>query len=141
VTASTTEVQAEGFVASPLSTTCAEILSQADHECIGVSPFNSYFAVGRIRQLAEWAYGRFARVDFFIPDGPSAYTLQALGYPPQRAEWKAERGGAPQGGRDEPKPVSQRRAAAQGRPYIQGLRRRGEPLPGRRHPDRQPEPR
>ncbi|MFI6359590.1 tRNA-dependent cyclodipeptide synthase [Streptomyces sp. NPDC050743] len=80
-------------MASPLSTTCAEILSQADHACIGVSPFNSYFSVGRIRQLAEWAYERLARVDFFIPDGPSAYTLQALGYPPQRAEWKARRQG------------------------------------------------
>ncbi|MGW5433396.1 tRNA-dependent cyclodipeptide synthase [Streptomyces sp. NPDC004059] len=93
MTASTTDVQAGGLVASPLSATCAEILSQADHACIGVSPFNSFFSVGRIRQLAEWAYGRFARVDFFIPDGPSAYTLQALGYPPQRAEWKARRQG------------------------------------------------
>lgn len=74
MTASTTELQAEGLVASPLSTTCAEILSQADHACIGVSPFNSYFSVGRIRQLAEWASGRFTRAD------PAGDVLQGASY-------------------------------------------------------------
>ncbi|MEV6291441.1 tRNA-dependent cyclodipeptide synthase [Streptomyces sp. NPDC051896] len=61
-------------MASPLSTTCAEILSQADHACIGVSPFNSYFSVGRIRQLAEWASGRFTRAD------PAGDVLQGASY-------------------------------------------------------------
>ncbi|GAA3803387.1 tRNA-dependent cyclodipeptide synthase [Streptomyces chiangmaiensis] len=61
-----------GLVATLLSTTCAAVLARAEHACIGVSPFNSYFLAGRIRQIARWAYERFARVDFFVPDGPSA---------------------------------------------------------------------
>jgi cyclo(L-tyrosyl-L-tyrosyl) synthase len=93
VTANTTAAPAGGLVATPLSGLCADVLARAEHACVGVSPFNSYFSVGRIRQIAQWAYGRFARVDFFVPDGPSAYTLQALGYPPERAEWKARRQG------------------------------------------------
>ncbi|WP_408646328.1 hypothetical protein [Streptomyces jeddahensis] len=28
-------------------------------------------------------------MDVFVPDGPSAYTLEALGYSPERAAWKA----------------------------------------------------
>ncbi|WP_063824460.1 tRNA-dependent cyclodipeptide synthase [Streptomyces sp. CdTB01] len=93
MTANTTAARVDGLVVTPLSTNCAAALARAEHACVGISPFNSYFSVGRIRQIAQWAYRRFARVDFFVPDGPSAYTLQALGYPPERAEWKARRQG------------------------------------------------
>ncbi|QUW85513.1 tRNA-dependent cyclodipeptide synthase (plasmid) [Streptomyces mirabilis] len=89
----TTGPSAAGLVATPLSTACAAVLSRAEHACIGVSPFNSYFSVARIRQVAVWACQRFSRVDFFVPDGPSAYTLEALGYSPAKAEWKARRQG------------------------------------------------
>jgi cyclo(L-tyrosyl-L-tyrosyl) synthase len=30
---------------------------------------------------------------FFVPDAPAAYTLEALGYPPERAAHKAHRQG------------------------------------------------
>ncbi|MFE1310517.1 oleate hydratase [Streptomyces sp. NPDC058755] len=93
MTGNMTAAPVGGLVATPLSAACADVLAQAEHACIGVGPFNSYFSVGRIRQIAQWAYERFAQVDFFVPDGPSAYTLQALGYPPERAEWKARRQG------------------------------------------------
>ncbi|MEU0042763.1 tRNA-dependent cyclodipeptide synthase [Streptomyces werraensis] len=91
--ANTTTVSATDVVATPLSASCAEVLARAEHACIGVSPFNSYFSVARIRQIADWATRRFARVDFFVPDRPSAYTLEALGYALARAEWKARRQG------------------------------------------------
>jgi cyclo(L-tyrosyl-L-tyrosyl) synthase len=45
----------------------------------------------RIRRLASWGLGHFERVHFFVPDVPSAFTLEALGYPPDRAAWKARR--------------------------------------------------
>jgi len=83
----------EQIVASPLSSACADVLVRAEHACLGISPFNSYFSVGRIRALAAWAYERFARVDFFVPDAPSAYTFEALGYPAEKAAWKARRQG------------------------------------------------
>lgn len=78
---------------SPLSPACAPHLAHAEHALFGISPFNSYFSTERIRRLASWGLSRFERVDFFIPDAPSAYTFEALGYTPEKAAWKARRQG------------------------------------------------
>jgi cyclo(L-tyrosyl-L-tyrosyl) synthase len=78
---------------SPLSGRCAEVVERAEHACFGISPFNSYFSTARIRELAAWGLERFERVDFFVPDAPSAYTFEALGYAPAKAAWKARRQG------------------------------------------------
>lgn len=77
----------------PLSDDCAAALDRAEHACFGISPFNSYFSTQRIRELAAWGYENFADVHFFVPDAPSAYTFEALGYTPERAAWKARRQG------------------------------------------------
>ncbi len=76
-----------------LSGRCAEAMERAEHACFGISPFNSYFSTARIRELAAWGLERFERVDFFVPDAPSAYTFEALGYAPEKAAWKARRQG------------------------------------------------
>jgi cyclo(L-tyrosyl-L-tyrosyl) synthase len=81
------------MMVTPLSGSCAEALVRGEHACFGISPFNSYFSTGRIQELAAWGLGHFTRVDFFVPDAPSAFTLEALGYPPERAAWKARRQG------------------------------------------------
>ncbi|MEK2479145.1 tRNA-dependent cyclodipeptide synthase [Streptomyces noursei] len=78
---------------TPLSSGCAAAIDRAEHACFGISPFNSYFSVERIWQLAAWGFGRFADVHFFVPDAPSAFTFEALGYTPERAAWKARRQG------------------------------------------------
>ncbi|MBC9723939.1 tRNA-dependent cyclodipeptide synthase [Streptomyces sp. TRM68367] len=78
---------------TPLSSRCAELVERAEHACFGISPFNGYFSTARIRELAAWGLARFERVDFFVPDTPSAFTLEALGYAPERATWKARRQG------------------------------------------------
>lgn len=78
---------------TPLSGGCGAVVDRAEHACIGISPFNSYFSTARIRQLAAWGLARFERVDFFVPDAPSAFTFEALGYEPERAAWKARRQG------------------------------------------------
>lgn len=78
---------------TPLSERCTAVLERAEHACFGISPFNGYFTPARIRQLAAWGLARFERVDFFVPDAPSAFTLEALGYTPERAAWKARRQG------------------------------------------------
>lgn len=77
----------------PLSARCAELVEQAEHACFGISPFNSYFSTTRIRELAAWGRRNFGRVDFFVPDAPSAHTLEALGHAPEKAVWKARRQG------------------------------------------------
>ncbi|MGW5054297.1 tRNA-dependent cyclodipeptide synthase [Actinokineospora sp. NPDC004072] len=78
---------------TPLTAQCADPLAAADHVCIGISPFNSYFTAERIADLARWAMARFGSFHFFVPDEPSAHTLQALGYDPRRAARKAQRQG------------------------------------------------
>ncbi|GHE39883.1 cyclo(L-tyrosyl-L-tyrosyl) synthase [Streptomyces cellulosae] len=83
----------ERFVARPLSGACVDLLARAEHACLGISPFNSYFSVQRIKGLAVWAHERFEQVDFFVPDAPSAYTFQALGYASEKAAWKPRRQG------------------------------------------------
>lgn len=77
----------------PLSAACAAVVEQGEHACFGISPFNSYFSADRIRELAAWGLTRFERVDFFVPDAPSAFTFEALGYAPEKAAWKARRQG------------------------------------------------
>ncbi|MDJ0464587.1 tRNA-dependent cyclodipeptide synthase [Streptomyces sp. H27-C3] len=78
---------------TPMSPQCGDVVARAEHACIGISPFNSYFSTERIRELAVWGLERFAWVDFFVPDAPSAFTFEALGYSPERAAWKARRQG------------------------------------------------
>ena len=56
------------------------IYKEANHACIGISPFNSYFSETTIRSLAYWADQNFKSFSIFIPDKPTVYTLNALGY-------------------------------------------------------------
>ncbi|SHG79992.1 tRNA-dependent cyclodipeptide synthase [Streptoalloteichus hindustanus] len=81
------------LLAAPLTDSCAGPLSTGSHVCIGVSPFNSYFSVDRIAAIARWAQRSFDAFHFFVPDGASVHTLEALGYPPNRARYKAGRQG------------------------------------------------
>ncbi|MBK0868809.1 MULTISPECIES: tRNA-dependent cyclodipeptide synthase [unclassified Saccharopolyspora] len=77
--------------AQPLSKHCVQPWERREHACLGISPFNSYFSTARITALVEWAQARFARVHLFVPDQAAAYTLEALGYSPERAAHKAHR--------------------------------------------------
>ncbi len=76
---------------TPLSENCHNNLQRRDHVCFGISPFNSYFSEERIFKLAQWGRGHFRSMHFFMPDIPSAYTLEALGYTAEKAAWKARR--------------------------------------------------
>ncbi|MGW5051418.1 tRNA-dependent cyclodipeptide synthase [Actinokineospora sp. NPDC004072] len=81
------------FHARPLSIQCKQSLTHRTHVCFGISPFNGYFTTERITELAQWGLGEFSAVHFFVPDVPAAYTLEALGYPRERAAHKARRQG------------------------------------------------
>jgi cyclo(L-tyrosyl-L-tyrosyl) synthase len=56
------------------------IYREANHACLGISPFNSYFSMTTIENLAHWADTNFNAFSIFIPDKPTVYTLNALGY-------------------------------------------------------------
>lgn len=79
------------FEASPLSSGCARLFPDVPHACVGVSPFNGYFTAERLIRLAAWTAENFAEFHFFVPDDVTAYTLEAMGYPPARAKQKAHR--------------------------------------------------
>jgi cyclo(L-tyrosyl-L-tyrosyl) synthase len=76
---------------APLSENCRQSFELRTHVCFGISPFNSYFSEERIRALALWGRKEFSAMHFFVPDVPSSYTLEALGYSPEKAAWKARR--------------------------------------------------
>jgi cyclo(L-tyrosyl-L-tyrosyl) synthase len=78
---------------APVTSNCSIRYEEKRHVCFGISPFNSYFSEQRIQDLATWGFKHFEQVDFFMPDGPSAFTLEALGYDSEKAEWKARRQG------------------------------------------------
>lgn len=75
----------------PLTNNCKNAFEKKEHACFGISPFNSYFSEDRIRTLALWGTQHFESMHFFVPDIPSAFTLQALGYDSEKASWKARR--------------------------------------------------
>ncbi len=74
-----------------LTANCERNFDTREHCCFGISPFNSYFSEDRIRELARWGRLEFKSMHFFVPDLPAIYTLQAQGYAPDKAEWKARR--------------------------------------------------
>lgn len=75
----------------PLSSQCLAVYQEKTHICFGVSPFNSYFSASKLETLARWGFENFSSLHFFIPDLPSVHTLEALGYDPAKAAWKARR--------------------------------------------------
>ncbi len=75
----------------PLTPNCEQNYNSKEHVCFGISPFNSFFSESRIEKLATWGKNEFKSMHLFIPDEPSAYTLEALGYSPKDADWKARR--------------------------------------------------
>ena len=75
----------------PVTENCRCALKQRATAVIGISPFNSYFSERRIACLAKWALPRFREVYFYLPDGPSVHTLEAIGYAPAKAARKARR--------------------------------------------------
>lgn len=81
------------MIARPISEKCKVNFSKKIHACFGISPFNSYFTEERIKELARWGRREFSSIHFFVPDGPSSYTLEALGYSKEEAQRKARRQG------------------------------------------------
>jgi len=75
----------------PVTRTCAEVLRAREHAVIGVSPFNSYFSEEKIASLIVWAKANFRAFHIYVPDGPSQFTLEALGCPENKARKKANR--------------------------------------------------
>ncbi|MER5640197.1 tRNA-dependent cyclodipeptide synthase [Kitasatospora sp. NPDC002227] len=81
------------FTLSPLTPGCAQIAARRVHACVGISPFNGYFHAQRIAGLARWAVTEFEQAHFFLPDSLAVHTLEAVGYPRDRALFKARRQG------------------------------------------------
>lgn len=77
--------------AKPITECCSSPFSKREHICFGISPFNSYFTESRIESLARWGAKEFRSMHFFVPDAPTIFTLEALGYTPEKAAWKARR--------------------------------------------------
>jgi cyclo(L-tyrosyl-L-tyrosyl) synthase len=75
----------------PVTDRCRQIATDSKHICFGISPFNSYYSETRIKALATWGIRTFSSMHFFVPDIPSAYTFEALGYTPEKSAWKARR--------------------------------------------------
>ncbi|MEW2528061.1 tRNA-dependent cyclodipeptide synthase [Streptomyces sp. NPDC047071] len=82
-----------GFIAEPLTARCRGLAELAQHACVGISPFNSYFKRARVVELCQWVLLRFERVHFHLPDGPSQYTLTATGIAADKARRRAHENG------------------------------------------------
>jgi cyclo(L-tyrosyl-L-tyrosyl) synthase len=65
---------------TPLTENCIASFEAREHICIGISPFNSLFSEQYIGSLVKWSLEHFKSFHLFIPDEPTFYTLQALGY-------------------------------------------------------------
>lgn len=68
-----------------------DIYKQKEHALIGISPFNSYFTEERLLQLIGWGLKTFNKITVFLPNQISVFTLMALGYPLEKAEYKTRR--------------------------------------------------
>jgi cyclo(L-tyrosyl-L-tyrosyl) synthase len=70
---------------------CKSVFDRRHHAVLGISPFNSYFSEQQIAYLYQWASLNFKTVQLYVPDVPTVFTLQALGYEDKKAKKKANR--------------------------------------------------
>jgi cyclo(L-tyrosyl-L-tyrosyl) synthase len=75
----------------PLTAGCLESLEKKEHICLGISPFNSLFSEDYISQLIAYAQRHFHSFHIFLPDEPTFYTLEALGYSPAECRKKMKK--------------------------------------------------
>lgn len=87
----TNEPSPTAIEARPLTPACVAAFDARAHACFGMSPGNSYFNFERVRELLRWAIEEFDRIHVWIPDTPTAFTLEAIGYDPRRAAQKARK--------------------------------------------------
>ncbi|NOR20805.1 MAG: tRNA-dependent cyclodipeptide synthase [Xanthomonadales bacterium] len=74
-----------------VTTRCARLLCESTPIILGISPFNSYFSEQTIFNLAQWAESAGSNYYIYVPDGPTVYTLEAIGYERNKAMRKAGR--------------------------------------------------
>jgi len=65
---------------NPLTPNCKIPYHLREHICFGISPYNSLFSEEYIGNLIGWGLSQFSSVSLFLPDEPTFYTLEALGY-------------------------------------------------------------
>jgi len=70
---------------------CGRLHGDAAPVVLGISPFNSYFSEQAIMEIAEWASAVGSDYYLYIPDGPTKFTLRAMGYEEHKASRKARR--------------------------------------------------
>src|SRR5262245_4578879 len=78
------------FTVAPLTAKCRQIFDAKQHAVLSISPFNGYYNQARVTNLVRWARDTFATFDVVIPGATdSAFGLLGVGYPPERALFKA----------------------------------------------------
>jgi cyclo(L-tyrosyl-L-tyrosyl) synthase len=65
-----------------------ELFLLKEHALISISPFNSYYSQENLNKLFSWGLSSFKKINIFIPDMISVYTLQAIGYSEMKAKRK-----------------------------------------------------
>ncbi|WP_406213029.1 tRNA-dependent cyclodipeptide synthase [Streptomyces canus] len=82
----------DGFLATPFSERCADLVEAGHHVFLGISPGNGYFAEDRLVALVRWAAARFTRVEIAHPDTDTvACTYLGRGYESGHARARAHR--------------------------------------------------
>ncbi|MBY0517528.1 MAG: tRNA-dependent cyclodipeptide synthase [Bacteriovoracaceae bacterium] len=76
---------------SPLGQSCVNAFEKKEHLCFGVSPFNSLFSQDYLEKLIDWSLENFRSFHFFLPDEPTIYTLEAMGYTTEEARRKMKK--------------------------------------------------
>jgi cyclo(L-tyrosyl-L-tyrosyl) synthase len=75
----------------PIGEQSATIFQERNHIFIGISPFNSYYSEDRIFTLAKFGLDNFNKMNLFMPDFISRYTLEARGYSEKDAILKTKK--------------------------------------------------
>ncbi|MDR2437696.1 MAG: tRNA-dependent cyclodipeptide synthase [Endomicrobium sp.] len=80
----------EKAVLNFVNTESQELFLLREHAVLGISPFNSYYSEDNLKKLFSWGLSNFKKINIFIPDGISVYTLQAMGYSEEKAKKKTK---------------------------------------------------
>jgi len=75
----------------PLTPNCSIPFSSREHICFGISPYNSLFSEEYISALIGMGLNQFKSVSLFLPDEPTFYTLEALGYTEEECRRKMKK--------------------------------------------------